>query len=177
LRQDVRYSYSRYRLDQNESLIPQAARIAGNQAIITFKDYANHFENVVVTFGAVEGIDFLAGQNITIIGTPHVSPNIYLLRGRALGIEINEQDYDRFPFKRCQIRRNEYEFYFMTYPHNPLLQEVQLDMIESQLLQAIGRARLVRYECCVTVLSNLPIPGADFVHLERKEHEALENVL
>jgi hypothetical protein len=46
-------------------------------------------------------------------------------------------------------------------------------MIESELVQAIGRARLVRYQCCVTVLNNLPIPGADFVHLDGEERAVL----
>ena len=46
-----------------------------------------------------------------------------------------------------------------------MLREIQLHMIESELLQAIGRARLLRNKCKVILLSNLPITQAEFMYL------------
>jgi hypothetical protein len=46
------------------------------------------------------------------------------------------------------------------------MQQLQLHLIENELLQAIGRARLVREDCTVTVLNNLPIQGADYLKLD-----------
>ena len=56
-----------------------------------------------------------------------------------------------------------------------MLREIQLYLIESELIQAVGRARLLRNDCTVTVLSNLPITQADFIYLEKNDIEELLN--
>lgn len=57
------------------------------------------------------------------------------------------------------IERNGYEFWFTTFDKE-LIREIQLWEIETELIQAIGRARAIREDCSVLVLSNYPIPGA-----------------
>jgi hypothetical protein len=141
--------------------------MAQGQPIITFKEFENSFDNVAATFGGLAGIDALGGKNMTVIGTPHWHPNAYLLLASALGVEIQAQDYEGL--SACVVRRNGYEFVIMTYRSNLALREVQLHLIESDLIQAIGRARLVRNDCRVTVMSNFPIVGATFLEKPCKE--------
>lgn len=74
--------------------------------------------------------------------------------------------------KYFPVTRNGYEFYFMSYQKNPMLQEIQLHMVESELVQAVGRARLVNNKCCVRVLSNFPLLGAEFVYTPAGAGEA-----
>jgi len=52
-----------------------------------------------------------------------------------------------------------------SYSNDLLLREIQISIIESELIQSIGRARLLRNDCTVVVLSNLPIQQAEFVYL------------
>ena len=66
------------------------------------------------------------------------------------------------------VRRNGYEFYFFRFD-NEDLRELQLHIVESELIQAVGRARLLRNDCTVTLLSNLPLPGAEFRYLKDQQ--------
>jgi competence transcription factor ComK len=61
-----------------------------------------------------------------------------------------------------EVNHNSYKFYFPTYS-DPILQKVQLWIIESELEQAIGRARLLLYDFTVYIFSNLPISQAEFI--------------
>ena len=51
-----------------------------------------------------------------------------------------------------------------------------LYLIESELIQAVGRARLLRNDCTVTLLSNLPISQADFIYLDKNDIEEIFDV-
>jgi hypothetical protein len=42
-------------------------------------------------------------------------------------------------------------------------------MIESELVQTVGRARTITEPCKVLVLSNYPVPGAEFISLTQRE--------
>lgn len=48
---------------------------------------------------------------------------------------------------------------------NEDLRDIQLWLIESELQQAIGRARLLRNNCSVFLFSNYPIEQAEFKYL------------
>jgi hypothetical protein len=45
-------------------------------------------------------------------------------------------------------------------------------MIESELEQAIGRARLLRNKCTVHLFSNFPLPQAKMMEFEYNNHAA-----
>jgi hypothetical protein len=162
--QDTRYSYSRTQLFNNKysHLFDEAQQVANeyNAGIITFKVFEEKFNNVLTTFGGLTGIDEYKGGNIVVVGTPHMNPDVYVLTAMALDIPVNACDYS---MEMAVIRRKGFEYYFTTYSKNLLLQEVQLHLIESELIQAIGRARVLRYDCTVIVLANLPIEGAHFI--------------
>lgn len=160
-------SFSRHSLQENIDLINIGRNLAGNSPVITFKNAMHHFENPVASFGATSGLDAYAGQDLVIFGTPHLHPTVYMLYGRALGMKA-----DNTTMSYSQVRRNGYEFWFQTYS-DPDLQELQFHMIEAELVQAVGRARVLRNNCTVTVLSSYPIPGAEFVYLDREERNRL----
>ncbi|KWX74832.1 hypothetical protein [Paenibacillus jilunlii] len=112
--------------------------------------------NVVGYFGNTAGYDGFKGQDIAVVGTPHVTNNEYLLTAACLGYMAGLSD------QTAQYRlteRNGYEFWFNTF-ENELIREIQLWEIETELIQAVGRARAIRENCSVLILSNYPIPGA-----------------
>jgi len=158
-------SFSRFQIKENKDLIPLAQNIVGELPAITYKSLANKF-NTIATFGATAGLDSMKGMDIAVIGTPHVSEIVYLLFANALGLKPKLNDATMHYTK---IKRNGFEFYFNTYSADLLLREIQIYIIESELTQAIGRARLLRNDCTVVVLSNLPIQQAEFVYLTNEE--------
>lgn len=159
-------SFSRYQMNEKKNLKILAQALAKGKAVISYKD--ENFENTIAHFGGTAGLDGFKGQDIAVIGTPHVNPTVYLLYANAMGKKPRLNDC-RTSMQYTKIRRNGFEFYFNTFSNNEILQEIQLYLIESELLQAIGRARILRYDCTVTVLSNLPIQGAEFKYLTKKE--------
>ncbi len=122
-----------------------------------YKKMAEKYKlNIVGYFGNTAGYDGFKGQDIAVVGTPHVTNNEYLLTAACLGYMagITDQTAEYRP-----VIRNGYEFWFNTFD-NELIREIQLWEIETELIQAIGRARAIREDCSVLVLSNYPIPGA-----------------
>ena len=56
-----------------------------------------------------------------------------------------------------EIFRNGFRFMFRTF-ENLSLQAIQFALIERELIQAVGRARLLRYDAKVYLFSNFPLP-------------------
>ena len=63
-----------------------------------------------------------------------------------------------------ETEHNGYKFWFYTYD-NELLRRIQLWMIESELEQSVGRARLLREECTVHLFSDFPLRQAELVRM------------
>jgi len=166
-------SFTRYQMDKDSRVKKLAKALTKGTPVITFKRYQDDFD-CIATFGATAGLDVFGGKDIAVIGTPHVNPTVYLLYANALGKKPRLNDINtKNSTKYVKIKRNNFEFYFNTYSNNDILQEIQLYLIESELLQAVGRARILRNDCTVTVLSNLPIQGAKFMYLTKDELEKL----
>lgn len=166
-------SFSRSGMRDDEKLKKLAKALTQSTPTITFKEHAGCFDNCVATFGATAGINAFSGQDIAVVGTPHVNPIVYLLFANALGRKPRGCNTAKNSMNYIKIKRNGFEFYFQTYNKEDILQEIQLYLIESELLQAIGRARALRNCCTVTVLSNLPVQGAEFKYLTKDELEKL----
>ena len=164
-------SFSRYSIENESDLMILAKALVKEKPVITYKKYKDEF-NCIANFGATEGIDAFKGMDIAIIGTPNVSPLVYLLYANALGFKprINGT---KSTMKYTKVIRNNCEFYFNTFSDDEALQEIQLYLIESELIQAVGRARILRNDCTVTVLSNFPIPGAEYKYLTKQQVQRL----
>lgn len=123
-------------------------------------------------FGNTTGFDRLNGQNITIVGTPNLNPISYLLFASALGFKLTLDD-SVMTYKI--VVRNGFRFYYMTYSNNEKLMEIQFYLTESELIQAVGRARALTNNVRVLVLSNLPVPGANIINLDKEDVIQIKN--
>lgn len=164
-----RYSFSRTTLkedlnpgepDKRLAYYHQHAPVAA--PVITFKDFKHLFDTASddLHFGKLVGIDKYAGQEIVVIGTPHYNPETYLLVAGALNAEVKTYELSEDTLEMRIINRNGFRFGFFCYPEQSILHEIQLSLIEGELIQAVGRARLARFDTRVFLFSNLPIPGA-----------------
>ena len=131
--------------------------------IITFKSNdLNNLEGTgkvkIAYFGAVEGLDKYKGQNLCVIGTPHTSSKVYegyyfLLTGKN---NISRE------WKVKRVKKYGFKFDLNTYENETdiFLTDIQLYFVYSELIQAIGRARALRFNVDVYVHSALPIPNS-----------------
>ena len=108
-------------------------------------------------YGAIEGLNVLEGKDIAVVGLPNTHETVYKLYGMLMGI-----DPEKDTWRYHKIQYNGYEFYLNTFADYKL-RTIQLWMIESNLEQAVGRARLLRYPCTVTVFARFPIDQAEIV--------------
>ena len=125
----------------------------GDIPVITFKMLA---PDSGIHFGKTEGFNIYRGKDIAVIGTPHNSPVLYKLVGAMLGYDTSGS------LHRYRVERNGYSFPMMTYADEKM-RNLQLFFIESELEQAVGRARLLRENCTVYVFSNYPCQQAELI--------------
>ena len=109
-------------------------------------------------FGNTEGSNMLEGQDILVIGTPYHAEFIYKLAAFSMGLEFDEDE----KMQPQTISHNGYRFQFTTFQDEGL-RKVHLWMIESELEQAVGRARLLRNRCEVHLFSNFPLNQSEMV--------------
>lgn len=115
------------------------------------------------------GLDNFQDKDLAVVGTPHCPEIVYYLLCTVLGFNTNnvEQDYRL-------IRRNGFEFHFQSYSKNFMLCEIQLYMVESVLMQCIGRARLINNpDRKVLCLSNFMLPQAQLLNYSNAEVKEL----
>ncbi len=138
---------------KNPAIIQAIKEYTQNKHTISFKEFEEYYVGDL-HFGNCAGCDFLKGKNIDVIGTPHQPAWIYELFAYSLGHEVNE-----IPRPNVTVTHNGYRFRFYTYD-DPMLRKIQFYMIESELEQAVGRARLLRYDCTVNLFSDFPLKQA-----------------
>lgn len=142
---------SRAYIDKNPGIIDKTMKATGFKNLITFKKYKSQG----MYFGKTTGIDLLKGKDLNVIGTPHQPAWIYKLFAYTLGFDVNE---NARMFYRM-VKYKDFSFWFMTF-NDELLRSIQFWMIESELEQAAGRARLLRENCTVNLFSNFPLGQA-----------------
>jgi hypothetical protein len=101
-------------------------------------------------FFNIEGFNSLSGQNILVFGLPMLPLRTYFVIANALEININD-----FCIGKQNIFADGYIYHGRTFD-NDLLQAFHIHMIESEIVQSIGRARLLRNNCNVIVVSDIP---------------------
>jgi hypothetical protein len=131
----------------------------GDKPVITFKSFGHEFNNPVqdMYFGNCSGYDSLKGRNIAVVGTPHHNTVEYFLTAKVMGIDFDEADKE-MAFQK--IEHNGFRFKFNCFLHEGL-RNIQLSLIESDLIQAVGRARTLRTEATVDLYSNFPLRISD----------------
>lgn len=163
----VQYTYhslGRKDLQNKKQVFSFAKKAAGdeNVEIITFKKAAGWVEmngnnRWGIHFGNAVGINALEGKDIAIVGTPFLVPSAYKLIACHMGSDVNRKA-DKTP-KIRRVGYKEYSFLIVTY-EDPLLREIQLYSIESEMEQCIGRTRLLRQDCSIYVFSCFPCEQA-----------------
>ncbi len=148
-------TYSRYCLndEQNKNLIQEIYSKNPDDCFITFKSEIDKLpvdKKRKLYFGKALGTNTFSGENVTIIGTPHKPEYVYHLFADMLGCDCNDN------LSMRKIQANGFEFYFMTYGDNDL-RKIQLYMINTELEQAVGRARLICNNNTVQLFSGLPV--------------------
>jgi hypothetical protein len=151
---------SRACIDGDTSVIERITAWSGFKHLITFKKY----HRGDLHFGNTEGCDFLKGKDIDVIGTPHQPDWIYKLFAYSIGAKFDTEAKIK---PGLTTEHNGYRFRFTTY-EDEVLRAIQFYVIESQLEQAVGRARLLRCDCTVNLYSNFPLSQ---VKLMRSEYD------
>ncbi|MBE6904674.1 MAG: hypothetical protein E7476_00125 [Ruminococcaceae bacterium] len=143
-------SCSRFCLQSHPELYYLVKEQHPNLPLITFKNYDPKAGMDSLHIGATEGNNLYTGQNIVIVGTPHMPDFLYKLVGLFLGFDISSN------LTVQEIEHNGFRLRFCAY-ENEQLRHLQLWYIESELEQCIGRARLLRNDCTVYLYSNFPV--------------------
>jgi len=127
--------------------------------VITFAGFKSKFVHPVMNmhFGNCSGYDSLYGEDIAVVGTPHQPQFKYFLLASAIGIDMKGKD-TIMVYKK--IEWNGHRFMFNTY-ENLDLRDIQLSLIESDLIQAVGRNRTLRTDATTYLYSNLPLRIVD----------------
>jgi hypothetical protein len=99
----------------------------------------------------------MKGQDMAIVGTPHRNEAQYFLTASILGFEIKTTDTT---MSHQKIEYNGFRFKFNCFDHEKL-RNIQLSLIESDLIQAVGRARTLRTSAQVDLYSNFPLKLSD----------------
>lgn len=150
-------SYSGYILEKNPERIRNLFQATMGNVVITFKSIEREFKTKY-HFGNVEGLNQLGGRNLAVIGLPNKPDFVYCLYGLRAGLELHKSPN----MYVHRIKQNGYSFSLNTFK-NETLQKIHTWMLSSQLEQAVGRARLLRNDCTVTVYAGYPVEQADFV--------------
>ncbi|MCK5862498.1 MAG: hypothetical protein KAH38_08435, partial [Candidatus Hydrogenedentes bacterium] len=166
-------SYSKSHISRNVNgfvdVVIQHQQKYGFDGIITHKKYVTkrgddmYLENtaskvpVFGTFGGLQGLDAFGGKSIGVFGTPYVPEYVVKLWAAVLGMDVGEDDFD---FLERVVEWNEFEVYVPTYSDDAKLQRIQLWLAYSEIIQAVGRARLVNHDIDVHVFAKLPVSGA-----------------
>lgn len=109
-------------------------------------------------FGNTEGSNALEGQDILVAGTPYHADFLYKLIAFTLGYDFDENE----EMTPQIVNRNGYRVWINTY-QNENLRKVHLWMMDSELDQATGRARLLRHDCTVHLFSRYPMKQAEII--------------
>lgn len=112
-----------------------------------------HGNSMNYHFGNCSGADDLGGQNIAVIGTPNIPLYVYYFYATLGGITLNIVEN---PLADRLVEFNGMKFRFFTF-EDTNLQKIQFDLIASELVQAVGRARTLRNSCIVYLFSTLPL--------------------
>lgn len=144
---------SRAYLDEHPKVMEQIKNWTGFEHTITFKKYTDYCTDDMY-FGNCVGCDVLKGENIDVIGTPHQPEWVYKLFAFMLGFDVAAT------LNPCSIvTHNGYRFRFATFD-DEILRTIQFYIIETDLEQAVGRARLLRCDATVNLFSNFPLRQA-----------------
>ena len=155
LRQVVDIKTSKTQLRKLEDFDYLQKLVAGD-TVITHKEFKKHFKKAdkICHHGNVEGYNHLTGQNISFVGELKL-PHQALIK-QFVGAGFSLKDRSLRLIKNQRVTFNNYRFGLHSFADKDLLQ-FQLEAINAQQEQAVGRARLVRTDAIATVIAHFPL--------------------
>lgn len=152
-------SWSRSSMSSNyhSGNLDEIRKFIGKIPVITFMKYRYLFPDnpTQIYIENSSGYDTLKGQDVAVVGTPHIPVVNYQLMATVLGIEFSSEDCG---MEQHWVEYNGYKFQIMTFKHLGL-RAIQFYHIESGLVQACGRNRSLREDATVYLFSNFPLQG------------------
>ena len=145
-------SCSRLSLEKFKNEISEKVK---NLPVITFKKFKYSFETSCqdMHFFNCSGSDSMNGKDLAVVGTPHGSVVQYFLLAKIMGVEF---EIKSGMMNNRIVRHRGFEFTFYCF-EDENLRDIQFHVIESNLIQAVGRARTLRKDCTVFLHSNFPL--------------------
>lgn len=113
---------------------------------------------ILGTFGSVLGLNSLTGRNLGIVGTYRVPESSIRIYAHFAGLLSKG---DRLKFERRSVVRNGYKSSRYCCSDDEKLQELEFGLIDAEILQAVGRARLLENDCEVHVWSDHLLTGCE----------------
>ncbi len=156
LKQYCEKSMSRSCLNNNKGIVERLMNRFGMSAYKTITFMKEGIGQL--HFGNTEGSNMLEGKDILVVGTPYHAEFLYKLAAVSMGIKFDEEE----KMMLLTIDYNGYRLRFTTFADEKL-RKIHLWMIESELEQAVGRARLLRNACTVHLFSNFPLSQAKMI--------------
>lgn len=168
---DCSYSWSREGLkkitDKANNKLEKILNSEEYTNVISFMDdelinVEKYNKKKIAHFGATEGIDKYKNQNLCIIGTPHNNSVLY----EAYGVLLTGKSPISDTWKVKRVQKYGFEFDLNTYENetDSIFTKIQLYFLYSELIQAVGRARALRFDVKVFVNSALPLPNSTLIH-------------
>lgn len=156
--QHAKYSFSRNSLNRH---LEEANKQTASKPTITFKSFGDSIGTASdkMHFGNCSGYNDYKGKDINVLGCPHRANPQYFLMGKELGANVDK--YNR-QIRMQTVTTENFRFSFNTFD-NEDLRQIQLSLIESELIQAVGRARALREDSRVDVYANFPLPIASSI--------------
>jgi len=152
--QDCSRSYSRADIEKEPDFFKKIKEDNSDcEHIITFMKYKNEVDGCIIHFGNTEGCDYMKGKNIAVVGTPHYNEIVYKL----IGCHVNADTSAKMRFS--EVEDECFRYWLNTYKE-PILRKIQLWILKSELIQAVGRARLLRCDCTVKLYASIPFEQA-----------------
>ena len=158
-------SYSRSCIDEDPGIIDHLMKRFDIARVITHKKY----DIGPLHFGNTEGSNQYEGRDILVIGTPYHAGFLYKLFALTMGLDFDENSI----MKSRLVTHNGYWFTFTTFD-DEVLRDIHFWMIESELEQAVGRARLLRHDCTVHLFSNFPLRQANLMKFKYCNDKTIE---
>lgn len=167
---DCSYSWSREGLkkitDKANNKLEKILNSEEYTNVISFMDdelinVEKYNKKKIAHFGATEGIDKYKNQNLCIIGTPHNNSVLY----EAYGVLLTGKSPISDTWKVKRVQKYGFEFDLNTYENEAdlIFTKIQLYFLYSELIQAVGRARALRFNAKVFVNSALPLPNSKLI--------------
>jgi len=143
-------SMSRDSINNTPGIIQRLTKHFGikDEYVITHKGYGKG----PYWIGNTEGSNYMEGENILVAATPYHAEFLYKLIAHTMGLTFDKNA----EMKEKLCTHNGHRFWIKTY-EDDTLRNIHFWMIESELEQAVGRARLLWHECTVHLCSRFPL--------------------